>query len=88
MMDINPLIIGIVAGSCTAIAMIPQLVKIICEKKAGQVSLVMIMILIAGLSCWVWYGILQQDYPVIVTNAFSVLVNLLIIFFSLKYKNR
>ncbi len=87
-MEINPLVIGIVAGCFTAIAMIPQLIKIIREKKAGQISLVMISILITGLSFWVWYGIMQNDYPVIITNAFSIVVNLLIVFFSLRYKNK
>ncbi|MFD2921371.1 SemiSWEET transporter [Terrimonas rubra] len=87
-MEINPIIIGILAGCLTAVAMIPQLVKIITQKKAEQISLGMVIILITGLSCWVWYGILINDYPVIITNAFSILVNLLIIIFSLKYKKK
>ncbi len=78
--------IGIVAGVCTAISLLPQLVKIIKKKKADDISYFMLFILIIGLSGWTWYGIEKNDYPIILTNAFSVLVNLLIIFFTIKYK--
>ncbi len=77
--------IGIGAGICTGIAMLPQLIKIIREKKAEAISYGMLLILLTGLAGWVWYGIIRDDYPVIVTNAFSFLVNLCILFFSLRY---
>lgn len=85
-MDIKPIYIGIAAGICTAIAMLPQLIKIIRTKEAEQISLAMILILLTGLGLWIWYGFAQEDYPVIITNAFSALVNMLIIIFSIKYK--
>lgn len=86
MMDIKPIYIGIAAGVFTAIAMLPQLIKIIRTRQAEQLSLAMILILLAGLGLWIWYGAVQQDYPVVITNAFSALVNILIVIFSLKYK--
>ena len=79
-------IVGIGAGVFTAISMLPQLIKIIHEKKADDLSYLMLFVLLVGLGGWVWYGILKNDYPIIVTNSFSVLVNLLIIFFSFRYK--
>jgi len=82
------LYIGIVAGICTGIAMLPQLYKILKEKKAEQLSISMMIILLLGLGLWVFYGILKKDYPVIITNGFSFLINLLIIFFSVKYKKQ
>lgn len=81
-----PIYIGIIAGVCTAVAMLPQLVKIIKTKQAEAISLKTILLLITGLLLWVYYGIQQEDYPVIITNAFSVAVNCLIVFFSLKYQ--
>lgn len=83
---IPPLYIGIVAGVCTAVAMLPQLVKIIKTQQAEAISLKTILLLITGLLLWVYYGIEQEDYPVIITNAFSVAVNSLIVYFSLKYQ--
>ena len=78
--------IGIVAGICTSVSLLPQLVKIVKEKKAEAISYFMLFILLIGLAGWIWYGIQKNDYPIMVTNSFSFLVNLLIIFFTLKYK--
>jgi len=79
-------LIGIIAGICTGISLLPQLTKIIREKKADDISWFMLFILLGGLAGWVWYGILKEDYPIIITNLFSFLVNVGIIFFSLRYK--
>jgi MtN3 and saliva related transmembrane protein len=78
--------IGILAGIFTAASLLPQLVKIIKEKKSENISYFMLFILLAGLSMWVWYGILRKDYPIIITNSFSFLVNILVIYFTMKYK--
>jgi len=66
--------------------MLPQLYKILKEKKAEQLSITMMIILLSGLGLWIFYGILKKDYPVIITNGFSFLINLCIVFFSIKYK--
>jgi MtN3 and saliva related transmembrane protein len=78
--------IGIAAGVCTAISLLPQLIKIIREKKADNISYFMLFILLAGLGLWVWYGVLKKDYPIIATNSFSFLVNSLVIYFTMRYK--
>jgi len=78
--------VGIAAGICTSVSLLPQLIKIIREKKADNISWIMLFILIAGLSMWVWYGILKKDLPILITNSFSLLVNMLIIYFTGKYK--
>jgi MtN3 and saliva related transmembrane protein len=80
--------IGIAAGICSAVSSIPQLGKIIKEKKAENISGFMLGILLVGLALWIWYGILKDDYPIIITNSFSILVNLLIIFFTIRYKDK
>ncbi|HZH95290.1 MAG TPA: SemiSWEET transporter [Flavisolibacter sp.] len=80
--------IGIGAGILTASSTLPQLVKIIKEKKASDVSILMIVVLIVGLSLWVVYGLMQNDWPLIVTNSFSVLVNILLLIYRLRYGNK
>ncbi len=78
--------VGIAAGTCTSISLVPQLIKVIKEKKAKNISLFMLFILLAGVSTWVWYGILREDYPIIITNGFSLIIDCLIIYFSIKHK--
>ncbi|MBV4358704.1 SemiSWEET family sugar transporter [Pinibacter aurantiacus] len=79
--------IGIIAGICTCISLVPQLLKILKEKKANDISFFMLFILITGLCGWIWYGVLKKDYPIICTNVFAVIINGLMIVFSIKYKN-
>jgi MtN3 and saliva related transmembrane protein len=80
-------IIGIAAGVCTGTSLLPQLIKMIRERKATDISLPMLIILLAGLVLWIWYGILKKDWPIIATNGFSLLVNFLIIILRWHYKS-
>ena len=81
-------IVGIAAGIFTGSSMLPQLIKIIREKKASQVSVFMLLILIAGLVLWVWYGFIKEDWPIIITNLFSLVVNLMMMFLRYKYRHK
>jgi MtN3 and saliva related transmembrane protein len=86
-MDFNiTQVTGITASVFTGISLLPQLVKIIKEKKAEDISLLTIAILFTGLSLWTVYGVLKKDYIIIISNAFSLVVNVLIVIFTLKYK--
>lgn len=80
------LYIGIIAGILTSVSLLPQLIKIIREKKAQDISLVMLITLLSGISGWIYYGILREDLPIIITNSFSLLINLLVIIFTIRYK--
>lgn len=80
------IIIGISASVFTAVASTPQLLKIIKEKNAENISLLMIAILLTGLACWIYYGLLIHDLIVIIANAFSFLINALLIMLALKFK--
>jgi len=82
------LYVGIGAGICTGVSMLPQLIKIITTKKADDISYGMVVVLIAGIAAWIWYGILKTDYPIIVTNCFSFLVNVFVLVFSVMYREK
>ncbi len=84
LMDITQ-IIGILAGILTATSLIPQLIKILKEKKADDVSPLMLIILLAGLGLWATYGIMKNDWPLIVTNSFSFLLNTVVLFLRFRY---
>ena len=84
----NAQMIGIAAGVFTGISLLPQLIKLVKEKKSQDISIGMLICLLIGLALWVVYGIKKQDWPITVTNSFSLLVNCCIIglnqFFSAK----
>ena len=79
---------GIAASICTAASLVPQLFKILKEKKAENVSLSMLLILFAGLGLWIYYGILKEDLIIIISNSFSFAINILLGVFSIKYKQQ
>jgi MtN3 and saliva related transmembrane protein len=79
-------VIGVAASVFTATSLIPQLVKLIKEKKSENISLGMLAVLFIGLALWVWYGFLKEDWIIIVSNAFSLLINIITVVLSIKYK--
>lgn len=81
-------VIGIAAGICTGASLLPQLIKIIREKKSQGLSLFYLIVLLTGLALWIAYGVLRQDVPIIATNTFSILLNIAIIIVSTRYKSR
>lgn len=81
----TPGIIGIVAGILTSSSLLPQLIKIIKEKKVEDLSISMFLTLLIGLMMWIVYGVLRTDWPIIITNGFSVTLNLCILVLRFKY---
>lgn len=79
-------IVGISAGICTAVSLLPQLVKLIRDKKAEDISMIYLFVLLAGLMLWIWYGWLRKDLPIMATNTFSLMLNVVIIVLGIKYK--
>ena len=80
--------VGIVAGLMTSISMLPQLIKIIKQKKAKEVSLLMLGVLTTGNSLWVVYGFMREDWPIIVTNFISITINSITAYYRIRYKDR
>lgn len=79
-------IIGLAAGILTATSLLPQVIKTFKEKKAEDVSLLMLLVLLGGLILWIVYGIKKNDLPIIATNCFSLLVNITMVVLRIKYK--
>lgn len=85
---INENFLGIIAGILTCISMLPQLIKVLKEKNVDDLSPVMLLTLIIGLSLWVWYGIMKTEVPIIYSNSFAVLVNLCLLISYLIYRKK
>jgi MtN3 and saliva related transmembrane protein len=81
-------IIGIAAGVCTAISLLPQIIKAVREKKTQDISLFYLLVLLLGLALWTTYGFLKQDVPIIATNIFSMALNITMIGLGMFYKKK
>jgi MtN3 and saliva related transmembrane protein len=80
--------VGLIASTLTTLAALPQLIKIFKDKKAENISLLWIVILILGLSGWIYYGSLKKDGIILIANSLGVLINLAIAIFAIKYKHK
>src|SRR6478609_4144840 len=83
-----PEIVGLTAGVCTSISLLPQLIKLVKNKKAEDLSLFYLIILFIGIGLWIWYGFLREDVPIIATNGFSFILNGIVIVLGIKYKKK
>jgi MtN3 and saliva related transmembrane protein len=81
-------IIGIAASVFTSSTLLPQLVKIVKEKNADGTSYGMLLVLFIGLSLWIWYGIKKDDLIIIIANAFSLLINLIVAVLTIMYRKK
>ena len=80
------LIVGLLAATLTTTAFLPQMIKTWQSKSAKDVSYTMLITFIIGVFLWLIYGILNQDIPVILANAFTLLFNLAILYLKIKYE--
>jgi MtN3 and saliva related transmembrane protein len=80
-------ILGLVAGICTSSAVLPQLITTIKKKKASEVSTMMFVVMLTGNALWIYYGVDKKDIPIIATNAFTIVLNVIMLFLKHKYKD-
>jgi MtN3 and saliva related transmembrane protein len=79
-------IVGVGASAFTATSLIPQLIKLLKEKKSKDISVIMLAVLFTGLALWVWYGFLKEDWIIIISNLFALIINFIIGVLTLYYK--
>jgi len=86
MMKINyTAIIGLIAGTCTTLSLLPQVIKTIKTRETKDISMAMYIILMSGMLLWIIYGVLIEAPPVILANAFSLLLALIVLILKIKY---
>jgi lactoylglutathione lyase len=80
----NIKIIGLIAAFLTTIAFLPQAVKTWQTKSTSDLSPTMFSLLCTGIIMWLAYGILIKDLPIILANAVTLCLALVILFYILK----
>ncbi len=78
-------IVGIIAAVCTTSGFIPQIIRGMRTKRLDDISPVMYMLLIFGLSLWLSYGIHIEDMIIIAANSAGLVLSLFIVFLRFKY---
>lgn len=82
------MVLGLAAGFLTTIGFVPQLVKGYRTKRMDDVSLVMPMLLSAGMALWLGYGIMIDSLPIIFWNIVALVLNLGMIFLKIRFSRQ
>lgn len=72
-------IVGLIAASFTTLAFVPQVFKIWKNRNISGVSISMYVIMLIGISMWLFYGFLIKSLAVIVANIVTGLLQLFIV---------
>jgi MtN3 and saliva related transmembrane protein len=76
--------IGATAAFCTTVSYVPQLRKVWATGETNDISFKMLLLLVAGLTLWVIYGLMRSDLVIIAANVASLTLLLCIIYFKLR----
>jgi len=65
-------LIGSFAAICTTLAFIPQAIHSYQTRDLSGISLPMYSIFTLGVALWLVYGLLKQDWPIIIANVITL----------------
>jgi len=78
-------VLGYTAGAVTSLTFLPQVVKTWKEKSVQNISLMMFVLAATCQVMWILYGVLKEDWVIILTNSVILTMSLTMIFFKFKY---
>jgi len=78
--------LGYTAALLTSLAFAPQMIKTIRTKSTDGISLGTYIIFNVGIVCWLCYGILQNDWPIIFANTLTFIFAFTILCLKLKHR--
>lgn len=81
-----PDILGMVAGTLTTIAFVPQVVKTWRSKSTHDISYGMFILFSVGLLLWLAYGIAINSWPIMLSNIVTLVLALVILGLKFRYK--
>ena len=81
----SPTTVGLVAGTLTSIAAIPQVIKTLKTRHVRDISVWQPLLLAFGVALWMMYGILIDDLPLIVANITPLICNVVLTGMKIRY---
>jgi MtN3 and saliva related transmembrane protein len=81
----NSSLVGAIAAVLTTIAFIPQAYHSYKTRDLSGVSFSMYSVFTVGVALWLLYGLLLGDWPLIISNAITLALSLLILILKIKH---
>ncbi len=85
-MEFDVSVIGYLAGFCSAVSQFPQALKVIKSGDTASISPLMYSLLTLGVFLWFYYGILLQNYPMIIANGIGLIPSVYILYITFRNK--
>lgn len=82
-MELTP-VLGNIAAFLTTVSFLPQAIKTIRSKNTRQLSLPMYLLFVSGVALWVFYGISNNQMPIIIGNTITFLLAGIILVYKLR----
>jgi len=80
--------LGYAAGALTAFTFLPQVLKTWKEKSAKDVSLYMFIIAFVNEIMWLVYGVMINNWVIILTNAVMLVMSGIMIWLKIRYNHQ
>ena len=83
--DIWVSILGIIAAVLVTSSFIPQIFKGYRTKHLDDVSYWLMITICVGMSLWIGYGIIKNDFVIIGANISTIILNLILVVMKFRY---
>jgi MtN3 and saliva related transmembrane protein len=80
--------LGLLAATLTTLAFLPQAIKTWRAKSADDLSMGTLSMVCAGVFCWLIYGLLIEDLPIILANAVTLVLVSSVLALAVVYRRR
>jgi MtN3 and saliva related transmembrane protein len=82
-MQYGTYVLGMLAAALTSLSYLPQLQKAMPRNSTSDLSLKMLVVLSAGLCLWIVYGVLKDDWVIILANSIDATLSLAVLGFKI-----
>lgn len=80
--------LGYAAGALTTVTFLPQVIKTWHDKSAKDVSLYMFIIAFVNEIMWLVYGVMIENWVIILTNAIMLVMSGIMIMLKVRYNHQ
>ncbi|MDI6741029.1 MAG: SemiSWEET transporter [Candidatus Edwardsbacteria bacterium] len=77
--------IGFAAAFLSTLSFLPQVIKSWRTRRMDDINLLFLVMLIAGLILWTVYGLMLGEMPLILANAITLGLNLILLWLKIRH---
>ncbi len=80
--------VGYVAASLTTASFLPQVLTALKSSDLSSISFLMYVMFVTGICCWLIYGVLLEDGPLIAANVVTLMLSSSVLYLKIREVRR